>query len=518
VSQVRFGATAAPFTLYDEETGRAEVPVGGTSGPLTLVHPAGNFPTAVSFTVGEIDTATSGFIHLAWDNCQSTGSDIQAFACNTNSGTPFTLVASFIPPIGNPVIVGYEGKIRISSASALPDWWKHGIGQCRGTLHLSTATHMISPWPCINAFQQGIPYATYSYQVGYDGPNTALFRFSASYPDSMAFMLNSANEYYAYLLTIWRYGTVGAGACAGCDVPVGVELQSLRLYHPAGGPEDRAMTRTRDGRAAFWQSPTPPAPLIGSFNPPGGAPGTVVTLHGSGFATTQQVSFTGGLATFSVVSDAQLTAVVPAAARTGPITVLNAIASNQSAEPFVLAPILQTFAPQQAPVGHLVRIYGRNLNPTDKVLFYTTPATSVHVHNDTLVDANVPAGATSGPITVQNAGGSSTSSASFIVGPLTGVDDSPVTALELSAAMPNPSSRAVRWSLALPHGVRVRAAIHDAAGARVRALASGPFDAGRHDLMWDGRNERGARVRPGRYFIIVEAGGSTLRGSLVRLR
>lgn len=66
----------------------------------------------------------------------------------------------------------------------------------------------------------------------------------------------------------------------------------------------------------------PCGPTITSFTPPSGPTGTVVTINGSGFTGTTSVSFGGTLATtFTVVSDTQITAVVPVGAVTGQIIV-----------------------------------------------------------------------------------------------------------------------------------------------------------------------------------------------------
>ena len=63
-------------------------------------------------------------------------------------------------------------------------------------------------------------------------------------------------------------------------------------------------------------------PTIGTFAPPSGKVGTVVTITGTGLTQTTGVSF-GGVAatTFTVVSDLQIIATVPTGAITGKIAV-----------------------------------------------------------------------------------------------------------------------------------------------------------------------------------------------------
>jgi hypothetical protein len=51
----------------------------------------------------------------------------------------------------------------------------------------------------------------------------------------------------------------------------------------------------------------------------------------------------------------------------------------------------------------------------------------------------------------------------------------------------------------------------------VRAVASGPFAAGRHAFSWDGHDENGADAAPGIYFARVRAGTFQDTKRLVRL-
>ena len=48
--------------------------------------------------------------------------------------------------------------------------------------------------------------------------------------------------------------------------------------------------------------------------------------------------------------------------------------------------------------------------------------------------------------------------------------------------------------------------IHDVTGQLVRQLVAGEQPAGRHQVEWDGRNDRGKRVASGVYFCELRAG------------
>ncbi len=88
--------------------------------------------------------------------------------------------------------------------------------------------------------------------------------------------------------------------------------------------------------------------------------------------------------------------------------------------------------------------------------------------------------------------------------------------LSLSAA-PNPCSGVVRLAFTLPRTGPVRLGLFDLAGREVRALARGERAAGEHALAWDGRDDRGAPVGPGVYFLRLDASGTVLTRRLVRL-
>jgi hypothetical protein len=92
--------------------------------------------------------------------------------------------------------------------------------------------------------------------------------------------------------------------------------------------------------------------------------------------------------------------------------------------------------------------------------------------------------------------------------------------LALFAPRPNPSgptSDATRILFDLPARTRVRLDIMDAGGRRVRTLADGPLDAGRSMLAWDRRDDRGARLGAGVYFIRLGSQGRWLTRKLVLL-
>jgi hypothetical protein len=85
--------------------------------------------------------------------------------------------------------------------------------------------------------------------------------------------------------------------------------------------------------------PGPDDPSLISFTPIAGVPGTDVTLQGSGLTLVARVLF-GGIAAqhFTVTSDSQIVATVPAGAVTGPITVITPSGQGSSSNPFTVLP------------------------------------------------------------------------------------------------------------------------------------------------------------------------------------
>jgi len=87
--------------------------------------------------------------------------------------------------------------------------------------------------------------------------------------------------------------------------------------------------------------------------------------------------------------------------------------------------------------------------------------------------------------------------------------------LVLSTPFPNPSQGSMRCDLSLGARAQVEVTVFDASGRRIRVLARGTHEAGRHALAWDGRDERGSRARSGVYFVRANDGSTTRTRRLV---
>jgi hypothetical protein len=162
-----------------------------------------------------------------------------------------------------------------------------------------------------------------------------------------------------------------------------------------------------------------PPPSISTFSPLEGPVGTVVEIRGSALAQTSAVSFNGVAAVIGppAATDTLITVTVPGGAATGPITVTTIAGSAQSATDFtlLLPPVVSSFAPASGPVGTPVTIFGSRFAGASAVTFAGTPATTFSPVADSVITAEVPPGATNGPVSVTTPGGTGASSESYFV-------------------------------------------------------------------------------------------------------
>jgi hypothetical protein len=92
------------------------------------------------------------------------------------------------------------------------------------------------------------------------------------------------------------------------------------------------------------------------------------------------------------------------------------------------------------------------------------------------------------------------------VGTLTGVDDSKPTYSLGVNAYPNPFNPGTTIRYDVPSSGRVVVSVYTAAGARVATLVDTHRDAGSYSVPWEGRDDRGAPVSTGIYFVKVTFG------------
>lgn len=199
-----------------------------------------------------------------------------------------------------------------------------------------------------------------------------------------------------------------------------------RTYTPNAGftGSDQFTFRANDGTVdsnlatvSITVVPTGDPPTITSFTPTSGGVGVRVIITGTRFAGATSVTFDGVPATFRVLrGGSRITTNVPSGATSGPIAVTTPGGTATTATDFVVQspPTITSFSPTSGPVGTQVTIVGTGFTGATEVRFRRTSASFTVVDGNTIT-AFVPAGATSGRITVITPGGTARSQASFTV-------------------------------------------------------------------------------------------------------
>ncbi|MGC8887144.1 MAG: cadherin-like domain-containing protein [Verrucomicrobiia bacterium] len=143
------------------------------------------------------------------------------------------------------------------------------------------------------------------------------------------------------------YGNVTpAQAVGGGSSPVAVSATISNLTHLAAYHYRLVATnvvfRTDGADASFTTLPA--LPVVSSFTPVVGPTGTVVTITGSNLSGATFVGFNGTSAAFTVMSDTQISAIVPAGATYGRIVVAGPGGVGASAGGFVVRPVDSSIA------------------------------------------------------------------------------------------------------------------------------------------------------------------------------
>jgi flagellar hook assembly protein FlgD len=96
--------------------------------------------------------------------------------------------------------------------------------------------------------------------------------------------------------------------------------------------------------------------------------------------------------------------------------------------------------------------------------------------------------------------------------------------LALYGGVPNPFNPSTRLAFDLPslqdgtQGVRVRLDIIDLRGRLVRQVLQASLEAGRHGVIWDGRDDGGRDVPSGVYLARLRAADHIVSRKLILLR
>jgi hypothetical protein len=155
-------------------------------------------------------------------------------------------------------------------------------------------------------------------------------------------------------------------------------------------------------------------PTITSFSPISGLVGANVNINGTNLSSVTAVQFNGVSAVFTLKTAASLTAVVPAGAASGAITVTNPAGSATSTAIFKVLPQIISFSPGSGLPGASITINGTNFTGVTAVKFSNVSA-NFTFNSDSQVTATVPATANSGMISLTTPSGTANSATMFTV-------------------------------------------------------------------------------------------------------
>ncbi|MDO7874712.1 IPT/TIG domain-containing protein [Hymenobacter sp. ASUV-10] len=446
-SAVSFNGTAATtFTVVSNTSITVTVPVGATTGSVTVTNPAGT-SNGVNFTVTLPVPTISGLSPASapvGTTVTITGTNLGSASSVTLNGTSLTFTQvsgtsiSFIVPAGatsGPVVVttplGNSNSTTFTVTipapvitSLAPTSGLVGITVTITGTGFTGATGVTFNGTAATAFT--VVSATSITVTVPAGATTGLVRvlspngisngatFTVIPPAPVITALVPASATVGTVVTISGTNLTGAtgvsfNGIAGTSVTV-VNATTITVVVPAGATTGNLTVTTPGGTSnGLPFTVTLPVPAITRLNPTSGLVGTTVTITGTGFSGATAVSFNGTAATFTVVSATSITVTVPAGASTGAVTVTTPGGTSNGVTFTVTlpAPTITSLAPATGPVGTTVTITGTGFSGATSVSFNGTAATVFTIVSATSVTATVPTGASTGNVTVTTPNGTS---------------------------------------------------------------------------------------------------------------
>src|SRR5213594_3434921 len=361
---VLFNGVSASFTVTSATAIQATVPAGATTGPLKVTTPGGTATSASSFTV-RIPPTITGFTPTSGP----IGTSV------TISGTNFTGATAVR-------FNGVSASFTVSSATAIQATVPAGAttGPLKVTTPGGTATSASS-------FTVRIPPTITGFTPTSGPIGTSVTISGTNFTGATAVLFNGVSASF----------TVSSATAIQATVPAGATTGPLKVTTPGG---------TATSASSFTVSIPP---TITSFTPTTGPAGTSVTISGTNFTGATAIRFNGVSATFTVSSATAIQATVPAGATTGPLKLPTPGGTATSASSFTVSipPTITSFTPTTGPAGTSVTISGTNFTGATAVRFNGVSATFT-VSSATVIQATVPAGATTGPLKATTRGGAGT--------------------------------------------------------------------------------------------------------------
>ncbi|GAB3542004.1 hypothetical protein GCM10027443_42130 [Pontibacter brevis] len=414
VNEVLFnGVTATNFTVNDTVISVA-VPLGASTGLITVKSPAGE---DVSTTAFDVPAPT-----IASFEPTSAGPGMQVIISGTNLsgvsrvvflGDPATPEDDREGTIVTPVTSDTQLAVLVPADASTG--FIQVIAPGEGKTATSTQEFTFVPAPVIASVattEGGLTYSIVGKEVTITGQN---------FETATAVKLGTT--------TITPYDEI--------ENPTGFVVTGTAItFNVPENATTGSVTVTTLGGEAVWEGPFEVihAPVYSSMVPTKGPIGQEITITGNYFKYVSEVVFLGAegaeddvIATvFSAPNDTELVVTVPDGAVTGPLQITNPADSvNTTTYEVIVIPVIQAFNPKLGVPGDLVTIEGYNFTGTTSITFgESSPVAAYNADtnpngftlvSDSKLTVHVPADATTGLITVTNAEGTGSSEENFTI-------------------------------------------------------------------------------------------------------
>lgn len=207
--------------------------------------------------------AAGGGINLFWDGCSVGGVSTKTFACDSNTGTAFTLYASLILPQDMPFFAACSAIIDMTfSGPSIPAWWQTLTGQCSAFRISESYDSASFVTNCPDIWQGSPNLSVFQAQPATGGrqANTLRLNGGAAVPaGSELYHVADGTELVVCKVSIGRAKTVGTGSCAGCNVGACIVLSECKSQEP-GDYGDCTITQPAVSNFVTWQVGSPLCP------------------------------------------------------------------------------------------------------------------------------------------------------------------------------------------------------------------------------------------------------------------
>lgn len=368
--------TATSFTVQNNNSIQVTVPTGALRGLIRVSAPGG---TAFSTNGFRIPATVTGFS----PTFGKVGSSITVTGANFNAGSPVVFFG------GNAVAAAPTGVTFSQLTAVVPP------GAITGPITVSNIDGSgISP----NLFY--LPPVITGFTPTNSPPGSNITISGVNFIDASAVSFNGTP---AAGFTVLNNSNITA------TVPFGFTTGPLSVTAPGGTTNSTSIPASN-----FYA-----APIISSFSPSHGLPGTNVTIFGSSFLGTLAVKFSaagGGTTNGAIVSVAngQIVVRVPTNAITGPLAVIAPAGTNTSVSSFILdyADLLVTVTDDPDPVtigSNLVyTVLIKNFGP------FPAPVTLTNVLPPSITFVSASAGTTVSNVTTADLGNIAVNNTVFV--------------------------------------------------------------------------------------------------------